>query len=117
MKAHVLPLPAKLRTLLRVAVVTDAIIGNELERRALVTVMVQGVVVHAHVAGAVAEGEYRLPADLPGDLLNLACFNILYQQLLCTYIAVEQHEDTGDNKAAEISALASLLLVQVSTTA
>ena len=32
-------------------------------------------------------------------------------------IAVEQHEGTGDDKAAEISALTALLLVQVSTTA
>ena len=32
-------------------------------------------------------------------------------------IPVERHEDTGDDKAAEISALTALLLVQVSTTA
>ena len=34
MKAHVLPLLAKLRTLLRVAVVTYVIVGNQLEYKA-----------------------------------------------------------------------------------
>ena len=92
-KAHALPLFSELRALGGVAVVALAVVGDQLERRAAIPVVVEGVVVHGHVAARVAEGQHRLLADVLGDLQHLVGLEVLDQKHIRAHQRVVRAED------------------------
>ena len=78
----VLPFFLQIGCLLGVSVVTLVIVRDQHERHTLVRIVADRIVVHAHISGAVAEGEHRLAADLLCDLQNFVSLEILDKQFV-----------------------------------